>query len=498
MMTFIIVSVLLISLMGAKAAPNTVSITFNLVGIGNDTTRTVLRIDGTRYLASALPVTFDWTPGSSHTVYYADSLVAVYGKQYIFQRWENAQGMIGNQPFQELKGGEYQAPISDEVVTAVYRAQYFLTLKARSIKPAPSIESKIQVYFNNEPKGNITETTSITSWENDTSAISIAVDPTIPVSNGTGYTFVGWDDGDTNNPRTVNVTGTASYQAIYQAQFQVSFSTIPEQGTITPTDSAYYNQGSTFSIIASPKPGYAFSKWKSEGKIQFENSTHSTTRALINGPGVITVEFIDSVWITFTANKTQSDAQGSLITIDGTSFSYSQLPQVFKWTPQSTHTVTSQLFVPIDVSKRYRFIGWFGASRPISETYIVPNSNSTVIIRYRNQYFIDVQNGGHSTVTGAGWYSEGENATIMVNPPIVSGGTAIEWVFSGWSSSGSYGYNGSNSSFIINVKNSFSETAMWTSRPVQLSRFWIGIIWGMNVIILLFGVLLFIRWLRTR
>ena len=90
-----------------------------------------------------------------------------------------------------------------------------------------------------------------------------------------GYRFVQWNDGDTNNPRTITVSNVATYTA--------TFEPIPDSYTLTVkscdevmgnvTGSGTVQCGTTATIQAIPATGYKFVRW-SDGNT---NPTRSVT-----------------------------------------------------------------------------------------------------------------------------------------------------------------------------------------------------------------------------
>ena len=77
----------------------------------------------------------------------------------------------------------------------------------------------------------------------------------------TGYHFVQWSDGNQSNPRTVTVTGDATYTAQFAAnQYTITVATAnAEQGTAAGGGTADYN--TTVEISATAKTGYHFVQW---------------------------------------------------------------------------------------------------------------------------------------------------------------------------------------------------------------------------------------------
>lgn len=82
----------------------------------------------------------------------------------------------------------------------------------------------------------------------------------------TGYEFTQWDDGNTENPRYVTITGNyqGDYEIVFVASFDVKHLTVEVEwdstlGTVTGT--GVYTYGDTVTLQARGKEGYRFKKW---------------------------------------------------------------------------------------------------------------------------------------------------------------------------------------------------------------------------------------------
>ena len=89
-----------------------------------------------------------------------------------------------------------------------------------------------------------------------------------------GYTFTGWSDGVTTNPRTITVTGPATYVANFELQsFNITVSADPTEGG-TVSGGGTYNYGSSVTLTATPAAGYAFINWTKNGTVVSTNATY--------------------------------------------------------------------------------------------------------------------------------------------------------------------------------------------------------------------------------
>ena len=84
-----------------------------------------------------------------------------------------------------------------------------------------------------------------------------------------GYSFLRWrEDNNTDNPRTITVTGDRTYTAIFQytggsepQQYLVTVNSIDEtMGTVT--GGGLFDEGTVTTIMATAKPGYLFVQWQ--------------------------------------------------------------------------------------------------------------------------------------------------------------------------------------------------------------------------------------------
>jgi hypothetical protein len=139
--------------------------------------------------------------------------------------------------------------------------------------------------------------------------------------------------------------------------------------------------------------------------------------------------------ITFTT-RSMSDASSSatVLALDGTSYTSSQLPKTFYWPSGSTHTVAASNVSSTVTGKQYRWNSWTNGDglSGASGTYTVPSSDTTVTANYVTQCYLTVDS-AYDTPGGAGWYDSGSTAHATLASDTVSGGAGIQDVFTGWS-----------------------------------------------------------------
>lgn len=84
---------------------------------------------------------------------------------------------------------------------------------------------------------------------------------TLTATPNTGYDFKHWDDGNTDNPRTITVTGEAKYTARFEVLHCEITTAVSPSGSGTVTGGATSAYGSTLTLTARPATGYKFVKW---------------------------------------------------------------------------------------------------------------------------------------------------------------------------------------------------------------------------------------------
>ena len=88
---------------------------------------------------------------------------------------------------------------------------------------------------------------------------------TLTATANSGYHFTQWQDGNTSNPRTVTVTGDATYTAYFEAnaptQYTLTVTTAnPSMGSVS--GGGTYNANATATLTATANDGYHFTHWQ--------------------------------------------------------------------------------------------------------------------------------------------------------------------------------------------------------------------------------------------
>lgn len=312
--------------------PITATVTTNPVG-------RQVTVDGTPYTTTATTPTFQWAPGSPHTIS-VSSPQGSAGTQFTFQGWSDggpashtvspvaattytasfstsyqlttevlpsaAAGSL-NQP-----NGSYHAANTNIQVTANANSGYVFnnwsfdasgtsnpvsvfmngpkTVKA-NFGPAPAgitvttIPTGRQVIVDGTP---YTSPTPPLQWTPGTEH-TIEV-PTQPETAGTRYTFLNWTDGGAAS-RTVTAPSTnTTYTANFSISYRLTTEVLPSAaGLVTPASGTYHPAGLPIQVTATANSGYAFTSWS--GAL---SGTTSSQQLMMDAPKSVTANFVSS------------------------------------------------------------------------------------------------------------------------------------------------------------------------------------------------------------
>ena len=213
---------------------------------------------------------------------------------------------------------------------------------------------------------------------------------TISATPAEHYHFVQWNDGNTDNPRTVTANGNVTYTAIFAID-QFTITVNPNDETMgSTTGNGTYDYNSEIQISATPAEHYHFVQW-SDGNIQNPRTITVTEDASY------TAEFaIDqhSVMVA-SANNTWGSVSGS-----GT-FDY------------GTETQISATAI-----EHYHFVQWNDGNTDNPRTITVTEDVVYVATFAIDQFTITVNSNSETmgTVSGNGTYDYGEEIQISATP----------------------------------------------------------------------------------
>ena len=209
-----------------------------------------------------------------------------------------------------------------------------------------------------------------------------------------GYSFDHWDDGETLNPRTVEVTCDATYTAIFTPNpYTITVQADPVVGGEV-IGGGTYNFGTTVTLTANAYVGYTFSQWQ-------DGDTNSTRTITVAGDAVYTAFFTLNQY----AVEVMSNPEEGGTVVGGGIY---------------THGVTCTLTaIPND---GYSFSNWMDddnvvVSSELTYSFVV-TENASFTANFTRQYNINVEvtPDGTGSVTGAGTYDYGAECTLTATP----------------------------------------------------------------------------------
>ena len=121
----------------------------------------------------------------------------------------------------------------------------------------------------------------------------------------------------------------------------------------------------------------------------------------------------------------------------------------------------------VEGSSRFVFTGWEGIGEGSytgeeDSLWLHPLSPVTQTALWHTQHMVMVFDGGRGTITGGGWYDEGDTAWFSISPTIIDSTAGIRWVFDGWGGEGDEAYTGGDSAAFCTVNEPITQTAQWS------------------------------------
>ena len=222
---------------------------------------------------------------------------------------------------------------------------------------------------------------------------------TITATANEGYHFVQWNDGDTENPRVLNLTTDAAFTAQFAPnQYEIIGSAL-SNGTVSGGNTVDYLDSVILTAI--PNEGYYFTKWSTWNGSNYEDySTDNPLTVQVTGPMTYYANFEQ---ISCTVEASPLNSLMGYTTGGGTVYYGS--------------TIQLQAYA----NTGYRFVGWSdGVILPSRNIYVTSNIQLTALFEAIPQYVISVgsNNSTMGTVNGGGTYYEGDTITLAANPSL--------------------------------------------------------------------------------
>jgi hypothetical protein len=212
---------------------------------------------------------------------------------------------------------------------------------------------------------------------------------TISATANTAYRFAQWDDGNTQNPRTITVTSDTTFTAIFATQgmyYVLGIANYTNRGTVT--GSGNYVLNATATIEAIPNTGHRFLKWH-------DGSTQNPRTITVISDTTFTAIFEIMHTVTILAN----DASRGRVTGSGV------------YPEDSTVTITAT------ANRGYRFFKWNdGNTDSLRTITVISDTNLTAIFEIMHTVTVLANNSVYGSVTGGRAYPKDSIAIIRATP----------------------------------------------------------------------------------
>ena len=217
----------------------------------------------------------------------------------------------------------------------------------------------------------------------------------ISATANTGYHFTQWNDGNTENPRTVTVTGNITYTAFFAPDSYTITVVSDNEDMGSVTGGGSYDYGTMASIEAVPETGFRFTQWNDE-------NTQNPRQVAVTGDATYTAFFEQ---ITYTVTAVPNNALYG--TVDGS----------------GVYNYGATVTLEANAEDGYHFVSWNnGVTENPYVFEIYENKTITAIFEEDgveiNRYTVTATSANPSMgyVTGGGIYEENEVAEIEAVP----------------------------------------------------------------------------------
>ena len=368
-----------------------------------------ITVDGSAYTA---PHTFNWVPGTSHTVSVASPQSGVTGVQYVYGSWSDGGGQSHS---------DHGSVIEHDVYSYVYDSVQFddvdQALGGGSVSP------------------------SGTNWYNSAQVVSVLATP------NAGYSFGSWtgDLSGSTNPSNVTMSGPKSVTANFtQNQYTLAVSVSPTgSGSVTKSpNKTTYVYGDVVTLTASANTGYSFASWSGDAS--------GTTN-----PYALTINGNKSV----TANFTQNQYTLSVGVSPTGSGSVAKSPDKASYVYGDVVTLTAS------ANTGYSFASWSGDASGTTNPYALTiNGNKSVTANFtQNQYTLSV--GVSPTGSGSVTKSPDKASYVYGDVVTLTASANTGYSFASWSGDAS----GTTNPYALTINGNKSVTANFTQNQYTLS-----------------------------
>ena len=212
-----------------------------------------------------------------------------------------------------------------------------------------------------------------------------------------GFVFLRWNDGNTQNPRTINLTSDTAFVAYFKVVFRVNVQVNnSEMGQVT--GEGLYDENSEATITAVPKTGYHFVAWN-------DQNTDNPRTVNVTTDSTFTATFAIN---TYSVSGSANDANMGQVTGG----------KVYEYNTQATIVAVA--------NEGYGFVQWNDGNTHNPRTFTV-TSDSAFVATFDAKYTISVTSADAvmGTVVGSGKFMNNTQTTIEATPN--DGYAFVQW-----------------------------------------------------------------------
>ena len=399
-------------------------VTFDQSGIGSDFTGTIVTIDSVNYNGAGLPIMFWWDQGSNHNFSYMSPLTVNATKQYV---WNSASGLSN------LQSGTLNGISNSGSVTGSYVVANCVTFSqtgtTSSFTGTIVVVDGVSYGYGSLPVSFM--------WTLGSSHNFAFQSPLVVTVNGTRYIWNSTSGLSLQQSGSITITSYGNIVGNYKKQYYINLLSNPVEKA-SPSGTGWYYVGSYASISTSQYvyggSRYMFISWTTQNMSEIANPSSPSTIVLIDGPKTITANYIHQYLVTFLQTGLTTDASGTIVTVNGTLNTYSNMPYSIWVNTGGTISYSYQANVASTISsKQFRLTGTVGPSSPITVA-----NDLNITGNYVSQYYLTVTS-PYGTPGSQGWYDNGTTAYASLSTGLIDHGNNTRHAFTGWSgdSSGS-------------------------------------------------------------
>jgi len=292
-----------------------------------------------------------------------------------------------------------------------------------------------------------------TGWYDVDTSASISATTPYQLSSTHRFVFTLWNSTGINeapitDPSSSTTTVTMSNYYTVQANWQEQYHLIVTSAYGMPTGQDWYDSGTqaTFSVISPVDHGNGtrrvFTQWTGDS-----NATTTTATIIMDFSHAVTANWKTQYYLTTSTNfRTVTPSSG--------------------WHDAGSTVQISASAPDVVDGERYVWLGWAGTGdgnytgmdNPVT---ITMNSSITERASWQHQYrlIMDANFGTTNPSAGEHWYEADSTVEISATAPSVTSGEQYVWL--GWTGTGSDGYSSTDNPASITMNGPINETAAW-------------------------------------